>query len=58
MSTLVDGCTVGLIKVKHSWKEQLSCSGSVDEGPTKNSESVFIILNACIALVHSYVCLG
>ena len=23
-------------------REQLSCSGSVDEGPTKNSESVFI----------------
>ena len=25
----------------------------MDEGPTKNSESV-----PCIALVHSYVCLG
>ena len=34
-------------------KEQLSCSGSVDEGPTKNSESVFIQM-PCIALVHSY----
>ena len=38
----------------HSWKEQLSCSGSVDEGPTKNSEPIFILM-PCIALVHSYV---
>ena len=38
----------------------LSCSCSVDEGtvpPIKNSEPVFY-LNTCIALVHSYVCLG
>ena len=42
MSALVDEGTDGYIKVQHSWKEQLSCSGSVDEGPTKNSESVFI----------------
>ena len=27
-----------LEEVQHSWKEQLSCSGSVDEGPTKNSK--------------------
>ena len=33
-------------KVQHSWKEQLSCSGSVDEGPTKNSESILFYLNA------------
>ena len=29
-------------QVQHSRKEQLSCSGSVDEGPTKNSEPMFI----------------
>ena len=39
---LVDEGTVGQIKVQHSWKEQLSCSGSVDGGPTKNSEPIFI----------------
>ena len=42
VSTLVDEGTVGKIKVQHSWKKQLSCSGSVDEGPTKNSEPMFI----------------
>ena len=43
MSVLVNELgTDGYIKVQHTWKEQLSCSGSVDEGPTKNSESVFI----------------
>ena len=40
VSALVDEGTK--IKVEHSWKEQLSCSGSVDEGPTKNSEPMFI----------------
>ena len=29
----------------------------MDEGPTKNIEPVFIYM-PCIALVHSYVCLG
>ena len=29
----------------------------MDEGPTKNSEPIFIQM-PCIALVHSYVCLG
>ena len=29
----------------------------MDEGPTKNSEPMFIEM-PCIALVHSYVCLG
>ena len=29
----------------------------MDEGPTKNSEPVFIKM-PCIALVRSYVCLG
>ena len=29
----------------------------MDEGPTKNSEPMFIQM-PCIALVHSYVCLG
>ena len=52
VSALVDEGTDGLIKVQHRWKEQLSCSGSVDEGLNKNSESVLIYL--CIALVHSY----
>ena len=28
--------------VQYSWKEQLSCSRSVDEGPIKNSEPEFI----------------
>ena len=42
VSALVDEGTVGKIKVQHSWKKQLSCSGSVDEGPTKNSEPMFI----------------
>ena len=30
------------ITVWHSWKEQLSCSFPVVEGPIKNSEPVFI----------------
>ena len=34
VSALVDDGTAGQIKVQHSWKKQLSCSGSVDEGPT------------------------
>ena len=42
VSALVDEGTVGKIKVQDSWKKQLSCSGSVDEGPTKNSEPMFI----------------
>ena len=42
VSALVDEGTVQLITVQHSWKEQLSCSCSVDEGPIKNSELVFI----------------
>ena len=29
----------------------------MDEGPTKNSEPIFIFM-PCIALVHSYVCVG
>ena len=40
VSALVDDNWI--IKVQHSWMEQLSCSGSVDEGPTKNSEPMFI----------------
>ena len=42
VSALVDEGTFGYIKVQHSWKKQLSCSGSVDEGPTKNIEPMFI----------------
>ena len=42
VSALVDKGTFGKIKVQDSWKKQLSCSGSVDEGPTKNSEPMFI----------------
>ena len=57
MSSLVDEDTVRSIKVQHSWEEQLSCACSVNDGtvpPIKNPEPVF----TCIALVHSYVCLG
>ena len=41
-SFTLDEGTAQKIEVQHSWKEQLSCSCSVDEGPIKNSEPVFI----------------
>ena len=47
---------VQLDKSKYSTVGRSSCS-SVDEGPTKNSQPMFIKM-PCIALVHSYVCLG
>ena len=58
VSSLVSEGTVRKIKLQH--KKQPSCYCSVDEGtvpPIKNSE-ICVHLNACIALVHSYVCLG
>ena len=46
--------------LQHSWKQQLSCSSSVDEGivPLIKNSGTRVYLNACIALAHSYVCLG
>ena len=53
--------------VQYSWKEQLSCSCSVDEGPIKNSELEFIemhlyllyiamcVLSVCVC-VCGWVC--
>ena len=45
--------------VQYSWKEQLSCSCSVDEGPIKNSEPEFIEMHLyllCIAMCVLSVC--
>ena len=53
--------------VQYSWKEQLSCSCSVDEGPIKNSKPEFIemhlyllyiamcVLSVCVC-VCGWVC--
>ena len=43
----MDEGTVGYeSQYSHGWKEQLSCSCSVDDGPTKNSEPVFIYIHS------------
>ena len=42
--------------VQYSWKEQLSCSCSVDEGPIKNSEPEFIEMHLYIAVCFECVC--
>ena len=42
LPSLMDEGTVLSIKLQHSWKEQLSCSCTVDEGtdqPNKNSDT-------------------